>query len=35
MQRACGAAISCAVRTLAWMADGYAMLRIAPAMTLL
>jgi hypothetical protein len=35
MQHEPGAAITCVVRTLAWMADGYAMLRIASAMTLL
>ena len=33
MQREREAAISCAVRTFAWMADGYAMLGIASAMT--
>ena len=33
MQREREAAISCAVRTLAWMADGYAMLGITSAMT--
>ena len=33
MQHERGAAITCAVRMLAWMADGFAMLRIASAMT--
>ncbi len=33
MQRERRAALTCAVRMLAWMADGFAMLRIASAMT--
>ena len=35
MQHEHGAVITCAMRMLAWMADGFAMLRIASAMTAL